>query len=141
MPCDALIAGSVLIAYHLQKQPYVFPLVGGNKPAQLLATAAGIALTLTPAHIAAIEAAAPFDAGFPHTYIVRLLFLLNARSESRCVLLSCGAVQGDGSMPNVNNRAAIVIDVEPFAAPIRVPALASALSAAEEEKSDAEEQQ
>ncbi|GJE88472.1 hypothetical protein PsYK624_045550 [Phanerochaete sordida] len=86
---------AVAIAYHLQKQPYVFPLVGGNKPAQLLANVQAATIALTDDLIKRIEAAVPFELGFPHKYI------------------------GDGSSANENNRSSIYIDVEPFAAPIR----------------------
>lgn len=61
----------MLIAYHLQKMPYVFPLFGGNKLEQLRSNIDALKVTLTDAQIKEIEAAVPFDVGFPHAYIVR----------------------------------------------------------------------
>ncbi|GJE90536.1 NADP-dependent oxidoreductase domain-containing protein [Phanerochaete sordida] len=86
---------AVLIAYHLQKMPYVFPLIGGNKVAQLEANIDALRISLTNEQIKEIESAAPFDVGFPASFI------------------------GDGSTPNMNNRSVIYIDVEPLAAAIR----------------------
>lgn len=60
----------MLLAYHLQKLPYVFPLVGGNKNAQLHGNIDSLKIALTDEHIKSIEAVAPFDPGFPHLYIV-----------------------------------------------------------------------
>lgn len=60
----------VLIAYHLQKMPYVFPLVGGHKIEQLISNIDALRLVLTEAHIKEIEDAVPFDLGYPHKYIV-----------------------------------------------------------------------
>lgn len=60
----------VAIAYHLRKQPYVFPLVGGNKPKQLESNIEALHLDLTDNHIKEIESAAPFDIGYPLKYIV-----------------------------------------------------------------------
>ena len=61
----------MLIAYHLQKMPYVIPLVGGNKVEQLRANIEALKVVLSEAQVKEIEAATPFDAGFPHNYIVR----------------------------------------------------------------------
>ena len=61
----------VLIAYHQQKMPYVFPVIGGNKPAQLLANVEALKISLTPEHIKRIEDVVPFDAGYPFKHMVR----------------------------------------------------------------------
>lgn len=71
----------VLIAYHLQKLPYVFPLVGGNKSHQLEQNIDALKLSLTDSQINEIESASPFDVGFPHKYIVSA-----SRASTRCRL-------------------------------------------------------
>jgi len=60
---------SIAIAYHLQKLPYVFPLIGGRKVDQLHENIAALDITLTAEHIKRIEDATPFDPGFPHSMI------------------------------------------------------------------------
>ncbi|KAI9453096.1 NADP-dependent oxidoreductase domain-containing protein [Lactarius psammicola] len=60
---------SIAIAYHLQKLPYVFPLIGGRKVEQLKENIAALDITLTAEQIKRIEEATPFDPGFPHTMI------------------------------------------------------------------------
>lgn len=58
------------IAYHLQKQPHVFPCIGGRKVEQLKANIDALNIILTEEHFKEIEGVAPFDVGFPHVYIV-----------------------------------------------------------------------
>lgn len=58
------------IAYHLQKQPFVFPCVGGYKPEQLLSNLDALKIVLTEDHIKEIESVLPFDVGYPNIYIV-----------------------------------------------------------------------
>ena len=64
----ALVA--VAIAYHLQKAPYVFPIIGGRKVEQLKGNIAALDVALTPEQVKRIESAAPFDPGFPNKMIV-----------------------------------------------------------------------
>ncbi|PSR73576.1 hypothetical protein PHLCEN_2v10495 [Hermanssonia centrifuga] len=61
---------AVAIAYHLQKQPHVFPLIGGNKIKYMMSNINALKVTLKQEHIKEIESAAPFDIGFPHNYLV-----------------------------------------------------------------------
>lgn len=60
----------VAIAYHLQKVPYVFPIIGGRKVEQLQGNLAALDIALTPEQVKRIENAAPFDPGFPNKMIV-----------------------------------------------------------------------
>ncbi|EPE06912.1 norsolorinic acid reductase [Ophiostoma piceae UAMH 11346] len=60
---------SVALAYVMQKTPYVFPIVGGRNVEQLRGNIEALALELTPEDIADIEAAVPFDLGFPHNFL------------------------------------------------------------------------
>ena len=64
--------GTVAIAYHLQKVPYVFPIIGGRKIEQLHENIAALDISLTAEQIKRIEDATPFDPGFPHSLIVRV---------------------------------------------------------------------
>ena len=63
---------AVLIAYHLQKMPYIFPLLGGNKISQLRANIEALKISLSDEQIKEIEAVVPFDLGYPQKYIVCL---------------------------------------------------------------------
>jgi aryl-alcohol dehydrogenase-like predicted oxidoreductase len=65
-----LFALAVAIAYHLQKAPYVFPIIGCRKVEQLQGNLAALDILLTPEQIKRIENAAPFDPGFPNKMIV-----------------------------------------------------------------------
>jgi len=60
---------AVAIAYVMHKAPYVFPIIGGRKIEQLQANIEALDLTLTPAHIKALEDVLPFDVGFPHNLV------------------------------------------------------------------------
>ena len=54
----------------MQKTPYVFPILGGRKVEQLYANFEALDIALTPEHIKKLEAALPFDLGFPSKFIV-----------------------------------------------------------------------
>ncbi|KAF8529580.1 Aldo/keto reductase [Hysterangium stoloniferum] len=60
---------AVAIAYVMHKAPYVFPIIGGRKIEHLQANIEALDLTLTPAHIKALEDVLPFDLGFPHNMV------------------------------------------------------------------------
>ena len=79
-PCS-LFADAVLyltipvaIAYVMQKQPYVFPIIGGRKVEHMLANIEALEIALTDAQIAKIEAVSPCEPRFPATLIVSLSF-------------------------------------------------------------------
>jgi diketogulonate reductase-like aldo/keto reductase len=64
----------VAIAYHLQKQPYVFPIVGGRKVENLQKNIEALEITLSKEQIEFLENVLPFDVGFPNWLIVRIFF-------------------------------------------------------------------
>ncbi|KAJ7717373.1 aryl-alcohol dehydrogenase [Mycena maculata] len=57
---------AVAIAYTMHKAPFVFPIIGGRKPEQLLANIEALDITLSREQIAYIEGVLPFDRGFPN---------------------------------------------------------------------------
>ena len=61
----------VALAYHLQKLPYVFPIVGGRKVEHLKANMESLTITLSTEQIKYLESILPFDLGFPMNVIVR----------------------------------------------------------------------
>ncbi|KIM81122.1 hypothetical protein PILCRDRAFT_97765 [Piloderma croceum F 1598] len=60
---------AVAIAYHLQKQPYVFPIVGGRKVENLQKNIEALEITLSNEQIEFLENVLPFDVGFPNWLI------------------------------------------------------------------------
>ncbi|KAK5062591.1 hypothetical protein LTR84_004664 [Exophiala bonariae] len=56
---------SVAFAYIMQKAPYVFPICGGRKISHLKGNIEALELELSTEEIDEIEAAYPFDVGFP----------------------------------------------------------------------------
>ncbi|KAA8903436.1 aryl-alcohol dehydrogenase-like protein [Sphaerosporella brunnea] len=56
---------SVALAYIMHKYPYVYPIVGGRTVEHLKGNIEALSLELTDEEIDAIEAAVPFDVGFP----------------------------------------------------------------------------
>ncbi|KAI1265709.1 aldo/keto reductase [Xylariaceae sp. FL1019] len=62
------IITSVALAYVMAKTPYVFPIVGGRTIDHLKANIEALNLSLSEDDIKEIEAAAPFDPGFPTNF-------------------------------------------------------------------------
>lgn len=60
---------SVALAYVMHKTPYVFPIIGGRKVEHLKGNIEALTLRLSNEDINEIEAAYPFDLGFPHNFI------------------------------------------------------------------------
>ncbi|OJI81942.1 hypothetical protein ASPTUDRAFT_743259 [Aspergillus tubingensis CBS 134.48] len=60
---------SVAIAYVLQKTPYLFPIIGGRTVEQLEENVQALSLELTAEDVKEIDAAYPFDLGFPHSFL------------------------------------------------------------------------
>lgn len=60
---------SIALAYVMQKTPYVFPIVGGRKVEHLKANIEALTIELSDQDIQEIEAAVPFDLGFPHSFL------------------------------------------------------------------------
>ncbi|KAJ7362790.1 aryl-alcohol dehydrogenase [Mycena albidolilacea] len=54
---------AVAIAYTMHKAPFVFPIIGGRNPEQLLANIEALDIALTPEHLAYIDGILPFDKG------------------------------------------------------------------------------
>ncbi|KAK7443169.1 putative aryl-alcohol dehydrogenase aad14 [Stygiomarasmius scandens] len=86
---------AVAIAYLLQKTTYVFPIVGGRKPEDLVANLEALDVVLSDEQIKYLESVIPFDLGFPHNYV------------------------GDGSSPNFFLQLEINMQRVPFAQPIK----------------------
>lgn len=76
----------VAIAYHLRKQPYIFPMVGGNKVEHLEANIEALRLELTDEHVEGIESVVPFDIGYPLKYIVSIFVLRSCCSDLSLML-------------------------------------------------------
>ncbi|RYO77076.1 hypothetical protein DL762_009498 [Monosporascus cannonballus] len=60
---------SVAQAYVMHKAPYVFPIVGGRTVEHLRANVEALSLALSDDDIREIEAATPFDLGFPSNFL------------------------------------------------------------------------
>ncbi|KAG6038385.1 hypothetical protein E4U41_004225 [Claviceps citrina] len=60
---------SIALAYVMQKAPYVFPVVGGRSVEHLKANVKALTIELSVQDIGEIEAAVPFDLGFPHNFL------------------------------------------------------------------------
>ncbi|KAH9971014.1 NADP-dependent oxidoreductase domain-containing protein [Lactifluus volemus] len=60
---------AVVIAYHLQKVPYVFPIIGGRKVEHLQDNIAALDISLSPQQMERIESATFFKPGFPNSMI------------------------------------------------------------------------
>ncbi|KAA1474160.1 Aldo/keto reductase [Dentipellis sp. KUC8613] len=60
---------AVAIAYHLQKTPYVFPIIGGRKVENLERNIEALTLNLSKEQMQYLESVLPFDVGFPNWLI------------------------------------------------------------------------
>ncbi|KAL2038912.1 hypothetical protein N7G274_008252 [Stereocaulon virgatum] len=60
---------SIALAYVMHKSPYVFPIVGGRKIEHLKSNIEGLGIELSDGEIDEIEDAAPFDVGFPLSFL------------------------------------------------------------------------
>lgn len=82
---------AILLAYHLQKVPYVFPIVGARKVEHISSNLTALSITLTQEEVDEIESAYTFDYGFPHTFLSGSLFVTgksrNATNSSQVQLL------------------------------------------------------
>jgi aryl-alcohol dehydrogenase-like predicted oxidoreductase len=59
----------VALAYVMHKTPNVFPIIGQRKVEHLKANVEALSITLTQEDLNEIDSAAPFDPGFPNTFI------------------------------------------------------------------------
>ena len=62
---------SVALAYVMHKTPHVHPIVGGRSIKHLKENIEALGLELSDADMDEIEAAVPFDIGFPHNFAAR----------------------------------------------------------------------
>lgn len=69
-----VVLTGVALAYVRLKAPYVFPLIGCRTVEHVKGNAEALKITLTNEEIARIEAASPFNPGFPHTFLSGTLF-------------------------------------------------------------------
>ncbi|KAJ6780667.1 hypothetical protein PWT90_01327 [Aphanocladium album] len=60
---------SVAIAYVMHKAPYVFPVLGGRKIDHIKGNIDALSIELGPDDMKEIEAAVPFDLGFPNNFL------------------------------------------------------------------------
>ena len=60
---------SIALAYVMHKAPYVFPIVGGRKIEHLKGNIEALGLELSDEDVAEIDGAAPFDIGFPLSFL------------------------------------------------------------------------
>lgn len=60
---------NVALAYILDKEPFVFPVVGARKTSHIEGSIAGLSTSLTEGEIAQIDRAYDFDPGFPYTFL------------------------------------------------------------------------
>lgn len=68
---------SIALAYVMHKAPYVFPIIGGRKVDHLKGNIEALSIELTDEEIDEIDAAVPFDIGFP------MRFLFEFRSNQK----------------------------------------------------------
>lgn len=72
------LLGVVAIAYVLHKAPFVFPVMGGRKPEQMLSNVEALDVALADEQMAFLDNIKPLDVGFPNFMIVSSLnFLLD----------------------------------------------------------------
>ncbi|KAF2478859.1 norsolorinic acid reductase/dehydrogenase [Neohortaea acidophila] len=60
---------SIALAYVMHKAPYVFPIVGGRKIEHLKGNIEALSISLSDDEIDKIDAAEPFDLGFPMNFL------------------------------------------------------------------------
>jgi Aldo/keto reductase family len=60
---------SIALAYVRAKYAYVFPIIGGRNKEQLQSNIQALSIQLSPEEVEEIENAAPFDAGFPLSFL------------------------------------------------------------------------
>jgi hypothetical protein len=63
---------SIALAYIMHKAPYVFPIVGIRKVEHLQGNIDALSVELTDEEVDEIEAAQPFDLGFPGSFLMEM---------------------------------------------------------------------
>ena len=91
----------VVIAYHLQKVPYVFPIIGGRKVEHLQDNMAALDISLSQQQMERIESATFFKPGFPNSMIVSECMISfgistsdeNTRATAHMIICWCGQLR------------------------------------------------
>ncbi|KAJ7656937.1 aryl-alcohol dehydrogenase [Mycena polygramma] len=60
---------AVAIAYTMHKAPFVFPIIGGRNPEQLMANIEALGIALTRAQLAYIDGILPFEKAYPNNLV------------------------------------------------------------------------
>jgi aryl-alcohol dehydrogenase-like predicted oxidoreductase len=63
----------------MHKTTYVFPIIGGRKPEQLLANLEALDITLSTEQMKYLDSVSNFTPGFPYDIIVSMMTLLTYR--------------------------------------------------------------
>ncbi|RZK45290.1 MAG: aldo/keto reductase [Hymenobacter sp.] len=74
---------AVALAYVLQSQPYMFPIVGGRKVEHLKDNIEALNISFSEEELKSLNSATAFDTGFPHNFI-------GQRSEDNFLLKNSG---------------------------------------------------
>jgi hypothetical protein len=101
----------------LHKLPYVFPIIGGRKVEQLKENITALDISLTPEQVRRIEQAAPFDQGFPNSFVVSLV-LLSVVISLPFSDLTFAHHKGDGTYDNFMLKTSAHLDRVPVQQPI-----------------------
>ncbi|EJT97315.1 norsolorinic acid reductase [Dacryopinax primogenitus] len=84
---------NVAISYCLHKQAYVFPIIGGKKVEHLKENIKALDIKLTPEQIEFLDAAVPFDIGFPMNLMGGDPALYKDGKSRVLLMPMCGSVQ------------------------------------------------
>ncbi|KAF2767480.1 Aldo/keto reductase [Teratosphaeria nubilosa] len=79
---------SIALAYVMHKAPYVFPIVGGRKVEHLKGNIAALSVKLTKEEIDEIDAAEPFDVGFPLSFLFMHHYRHDATAQDMPMVLT-----------------------------------------------------
>lgn len=74
---------AVALAYVLQRQPYMFPIVGGRRVEHLKDNIEALNISFSEEELSSLNSATEFDTGFPHNFI-------GQRSEDNFLLKNSG---------------------------------------------------
>ncbi|KAL8982680.1 MAG: hypothetical protein Q9205_002885 [Flavoplaca limonia] len=79
---------SIALRYVMHKSPYVYPIVGGRKLEHLKGNIEALGIDLTDEEVDEIDAALPFDVGFPMTMLFEMTGeKYNTRMSTKDILL------------------------------------------------------
>ncbi|CZR52600.1 related to norsolorinic acid reductase [Phialocephala subalpina] len=87
-------ATAVALRYCMLKAPYVFPIVGGRKLEHLQKNIEALAINLSEEEIKEIEAAVPFDFGYPHSFLSGDPYKNISSEDPTCFIRTYGYFDG-----------------------------------------------